>query len=137
VIDALAAMRTLLLADPAITDLCEIRVFAGELPQGEVKDMPRKCIVIVASGGMERTATDPLIRPRFDLYAYAETYYEAGRVDRAIYDTLKTLQRQRVGDALLHSVALSGGPMQVRDPDNGWPIMWRSVSVTADEREIE
>ena len=134
--DVLAALRTVLLADPDVAALCSTRIFAAELPQAEAVNMPRKCVVIVFAGGFERMATDPIVRPRVDVFSYGATVFEAGQVDRAIYDALKALSRETVGEALIHSVALAGGPIMLRDGDAGWPVMVRSMSVSHDERAV-
>lgn len=135
--DPLAALRTVLLADADVATLCGTRVFAAELPKAEAEYMPRTCVVLVYSGGFERVATDPIIRPRVDAYSYGETFHVAGQVDRAVYSALKALRRQKVGEVLIHGVGLAGGPVPLRDSDAGWPVMMRSMSVIADEREIE
>ena len=134
--DVLAAVRTLLLADADVAALCETRVWAAEMPKVEAESMPRPCVVIVYAGGFERMATDPTIRPRVDVYNYGETFHRAGAVDRATYSALKALRRQTVGEALIHGVALAGGPIMLRDSDAGWPVMVRSMSVAADERAV-
>lgn len=135
--DVPVALRLHFLADPAIAALCSTRVYAYELPPAEDKEMPRPVVVIVTAGGIERAATDPIVRPRLDIYSYGETMKRAADVDRAVYDALKALVRTRVDEVLLHSVALSGGPYPLRDGDGRWPVQWRSVTVAADERQIE
>ena len=135
-IDVLAAVRTLLLRDDQVATLCGTRVFAAELPKAEATSMPRECVVIVYSGGFERMATDRRVRPRLDIYSYGGTYHVAGQVDRAVYDALKAVRRETVGEALLHGVALAGGPVMLRDSNAGWPVIVRSMSVSADERTV-
>lgn len=135
--DVLAAVRTYLLADAYVSGLCSTRVFASEFPKSEAPSMPRKMVVIVYSGGFERVATDPMVRPRMDIYSYGETFHEAAKVDGAVYDALKGVSRRRVGEVLLYAVSLAGGPVTLRDSDAGWPVLVRSVSVAADERAIE
>lgn len=134
--DVIAALRLFLSRDVGVTLLVNARVFATELPKEEMKDMPRKSIVLVYAGGVERNCFLPIAGCRIDVWSYGETYHEAGRVDRVVYDVLKALDRQTVGNVLLHGVALSGGPFSVREGRSGWPAQWRSVSVSADEREI-
>jgi hypothetical protein len=135
--DVLAALRTVLLADADVAALCEARVWAAEMPKAEATSMPRCCVVICYAGGFERRATDPIVRPRADVYSYGETFHRAGQVDRAVYSALKALSRERVGEALIHGVFLAGGPVPLRDSDAGWPVMVRSMSVAADERAVE
>jgi hypothetical protein len=137
VTDVLPALRTYLLADDAVAALCSTRVFASELPKAEASSMPRECVVLVGSGGVERFATDTIQRPRVDVYSYGQTFSVARQVDRAVYSALKALMRKRIGEVLIHSVGLSGGPLQLRDGDGDWPVQMRSMTVAADEREIE
>ena len=132
--DIIAAVRSYLLLDAVVPSLVDDRVYAGELPKGETPHMPRKAIVLRYAGGIESNSFVPITRPRIDITSYGETYHEAGTVDRAVYDALKALDRQTVDGVLLHGVALSGGPVMLKDPQTSWPYQWRSITVTADER---
>lgn len=134
-IDILAALLVFLEADVNVSTQVGTRIYAGELPRNEVDFMPRKAAVIRYSGGIDNNSFVPLARPRVDITSYGATYFEAGEVDRAIYTALKELDRETVDNVLLHGVALSGGPMMLKDPQAGWPYQWRSAVVTADERE--
>lgn len=132
--DIIAAVLTFLKADAGVSLLVGSRVYAGEMPRDEMDDMPKKIAIIRYAGGMEHNRFLPIADPRIDVLSYGETYYEAGQVDRAIYDALKALNRRTVDDVLLHGVALSGGPYMLRDGSEGWPYQARSITVTADER---
>ena len=132
--DIIAAVKSFLLLDAAVSPLVNDRVYAGELPKGQTPDMPRKAIVLRYAGGIESNTFVPIARPRIDITSYGETYHEAGRVDRAAYAALKDLDRQTVDGVLLHGVAISGGPLMLKDPQTSWPYQWRSITVTADER---
>ena len=133
--DILAALIVFLKADVDVAGQVGLRIYGGELPRSEVDNMPRKVAVIRYSGGIENNSFVPLARPRVDITSYGATYFEAGEVDRAIYTALKAMDRETVDNALLHGAAMSGGPMMLKDPQAGWPYQWRSVVVTADERE--
>jgi hypothetical protein len=98
--------------------------------------MPRKCVVIVAAGGLQVTHSDSLVNPRFDIWSYGETPYEAGVLDGMVYDVLQAIERRSIAGVLLHSAGLSGGPLGLRDPDTDWPYKVRSINVTADERIV-
>lgn len=135
--DVLVAVRTVLVTDAEVARLSEDRVYAYELPKAQAQYMPRPCVVAIFAGGFERAATDPIVRPRVDVYSYGATYQAAAEVDRAVYDAMKAIRRRRVGEVLIHGVALSGGPLPMRDTDAGWPVFVRSLSVAADERAIE
>jgi len=132
--DIIAAVRRFLLLDEAVPPLVNNRIYAGELPKGQTPDMPRKAIVLRYAGGIETNSFVPIARPRIDITSYGETYHEAGKVDRAVYAALKALDRQTVNGVLLHGIAISGGPLMLKDPQTGWPYQWRSITVTADER---
>ena len=134
--DIIAAVRKYLLLDATVAPLVNDRVYAGELPKEQTPDMPRKAIVLRYAGGIEANTFVPIARPRIDITAYGETYHEAGRVDRAAYTALKKLDRQNVNGVLLHGIAISGGPLMLKDPQTNWPYQWRSITVTADERNI-
>ena len=132
--DIIAALRSFLLLNGAVAPLVDNRIYAGELPKDETPHMPLKAIVLRYAGGIESNTFVPITRPRIDITSYGETYHEAGTVDRAVYDALKALDRQTVDGVLLHGVALSGGPIMLKDPQTNWPYQWRSITVTADER---
>lgn len=132
--DIIAALITFLNADDDITALVNERIYAGELPRSETEYMPRKVVVLRYSGGIEDNSFVPVARPRVDITSYGESYHEAGKVDRAVYTALKAMDRQTTDTVLLHGVALSGGPIMLKDPQTNWPYQWRSATVTADER---
>ena len=132
--DIIAALLSFLNADDDVAALVNGRIYAGELPRSETEHMPRKVAVLRYSGGIEDNSFVPVSRPRIDITSYGESYHEAGKVDRAIFSALKALDRQTVDTVLLHGIALSGGPIMLKDPQTGWPYQWRSTTVTADER---
>jgi len=135
--DILKALIVFLKADSDVTALAGERVYGNEIPPEEFEQrQPHKLALIVQSGGIERNRFLPIAEPRFDVWSFGETYYEAGKLDRAIYDALKALDRKTADNVLLHGIALSGGPFQVRDDRTNWPAKWRSITVSADERII-
>lgn len=134
-IDPLAALRQVLLADPAIQDLCETRVYIAELPPDEVKNQPRKTVLFAPTGGVESRGTSPIMRSRFISYSYGESLVEAGRVDRAVQDCLKHLQRRTVDLALIHAV-FPARSATGRDANTGWPLQYSTMTVIFDEREV-
>lgn len=132
--DVLDALIVFIKADSEVMILAGDRIYGAELPRDETKNMPRKVAVLTEAGGIERNRFLPIAEPRIDIWSYGETYHEAGKLDRAIYQALKDLDRQTTDDVLLHGVALSGGPHSMRDSETGWPLKVRSVTVSADER---
>jgi len=135
-VDVIEAVRALLLGDSDIADLT-VKIYGAELPESENDNMPQKCIILHGAGGYQDRGTTDIVKPRIDAYCYGETYYEAGRVDRAVYDVMKHLSRRTINKVLLHSVACGSGPFQVKHAGTGWPIVWRSYQVTAADIETQ
>jgi hypothetical protein len=135
-VDVLAAVRTFLLADTDVSALTT-KIYVGEFPDTEVENMPQALVVIRGSGGNNNNDYVEIVQPRIDVYNYGTSYANAGSLDLAVYSALKHLMRETVGGVLLHGVACGGGPIQVKHVDTGWPIMWRSYTVTAADIEIE
>lgn len=135
-IDVVLALMEILKADTSVSDLVDDRVYGEELPRDEITsgNMPRKNVVIVSAGGLSTTKTTPTVNPRFDVWCYGETKYEASILDRAVYDAVKNIERVLIRNMLIHSAGLSGGPIPYRDQETGWPAMIRGINVTADER---
>jgi len=131
--DVLSALITHYLTVSAITDLVSTRVFGGRLPDDQVADMPRKCIVLTYAGGLSQFRTHRLQQPRIDHFSYGEDPLEAGRVDRAVCDALIAISRLDVNDTLLHSAAYSDGPYPGVEPEAGWDFMRRAATIKAGE----
>jgi len=133
-IDPLAALRQVLLADRAIQDLCESRVYVGELPPLEADAQARKAVLLAPTGGVERRGSGPIMRTRFTAWCYGESLVEAGRMDRAVQECLGNLSRRTVDLALIHSVFPSRSATG-RDANTGWPLQYSTMTVIFDERE--
>lgn len=136
-IDITIGLMEILKSYISVSDLIEDRVYGEELPRDEIKNMPRKNVVIVSAGGFETTKTTPTVNRRFDIWCYGETKYEASKLDLVVYDAVKNIERVSVINMLIHSAGLSGGPIPYTDPETGWSAMIHSINVTADERQIE
>jgi len=134
-VDYVKALIDYLKADASVSALVGTRVYGGELPVDEIDNQPRKAIVIVLSGGESENDYRGVARPSVDIYCYGENYYEAGEVDRAVYDALKSIDRESVGTVLIHSVVVSGGAIQLRD-DLGWAIMWRGYTLAVGQDSL-
>jgi hypothetical protein len=135
-IDALAAVCNYLLSHSDVTDQVDQRVFGGELPEREIEHMPQKAVVVQYDGGLVVASCLPLSSPRFNIFSYGRSYYEAGEVDRAVYSVLKNLTRTRVGEALLYSVTINSGPFMARDDKTDWHFQWRNATIKAADTEI-
>jgi len=121
--------------DSDISTLVSGRIYGGDLPKSEIESQPRKAILIVLSGGVEDNTYRRVARPNVDIYCYGENYYEAGTVDRAVYEVLKDVDRVSVGDVFFHSVIVAGGAIQLKD-DLGWAIMWRGYTLVVGQDKL-
>jgi hypothetical protein len=135
-IDLLAALIEYLKSDSDIMGLVNDRVYGEKLPRGEIENMPRHNIVIVSAGGIETTKTDPIFTPRYDIWCYGDSLYNAAVLDRIVYAVVKNIQREFINSVLIHSAGLSGGPLPYVDGDTGYCAMIRAITVKADERKI-
>ena len=130
--DVVEALITYLGTVSGVTDLVSTRIWGGDLPESEVTNMPRKNLVIRGSGGPEEMRTARIQRQRVDIFSYGESYYQAGRVDRAVADALLDIARTVANSTLLHSVAY-GGHLFLKIPDSGWEYVMRSALVVVGE----
>ena len=141
--DFLSALRSYLLAQQAVTDLCDQRVFVLALPREEVEadvdgksKMPRRCVVLIASGPDSPNRRRLITEAKVDVVCYGATDFEAAEMERPVAQAFKDLHREIYGGVLLHNATVSAGPFQARDPETFWPAMRRSAIVRADEREV-
>lgn len=141
--DHLSALRKYLLGKADVIALCEQRIFVMALPAEEIIKpgttealMPRKVVVILASGGDANPGMRPIARARTDFVCYGESDFEAARMERPVAEALKTLNRELIDGVLLHNATVAGGPFQARDPETFWPAMRRTAVVRFDEREV-
>ena len=135
-IDVVTGLIEILKNDTDVSDLVGERIYGEELTRDEIENMPRKTIAIVSAGGYDERKQAPTTTPRFDVWCYGETKYEASTLGRAVYDAIKAIDRVTIRNMLIHSAGLSAGPRSYRDPGSGWPAMILTVYVTVDEREI-
>ena len=129
--DVITALVAFLKADAGVAALAATRVFGGELPADQAAAMPRKALVVAASGGANLTAGTYVehASQRFDVFAYGKTPFEAERLRRAAGDALKAMRRQVVASTLIHWVEAAGGWSAQRDPDAAWPAAFQSFQV--------
>lgn len=132
--DILKATLDFLKADAAVVTEVSDRVYGHEIPQTEIdRGAPRKFIVVEESGGVERNRFLRVANPRYTIWNFGATKYEATEVDRAVYEAFKILDRVLQSGVLLHNASL-GGPNNTRDDQTGWPCIRRDVVIQADER---
>jgi len=135
--DPVEAIVAFLAADATVAALVNSRVYGVELPQSQIQSMPRKSIVVRRSGGGGLSAGDRsrvgLSLPRMDVFSYGETPYQASRVDLAAYGALKQMVANNQGACRLLDTQLAGGPIDLREPDTQWPLVFRSYLVAAAE----
>lgn len=131
--DILNAVQDYLLLDEGIADLVVDRVYAGELGEAENNQQPRKAIVVRLEGGDDKIGRAPISRQTIVIYAYADNYYEAGKVDRAVFDALDKLKRKTIGSVFLHCALMSSGSDMTKDNDTGWVAVIRNGTLIADD----
>lgn len=126
--DVIKGLVSFLRGDAALDLLVSDRVYGLELPASEAAAMPRKAVVLKASGGPTITGGSfvKATGQTFDIFSYGETPHESERVRRAVFDALKALQREVSADVLIHWCEPAGGFANLRDPDADWPINFQS-----------
>jgi hypothetical protein len=131
--DPIKAIIDILKANAAVTTLVGTRVFGLELPRPEAASMPRKAIVIQASGGgVFRVGSSDYIKhsdQRIDIFSYGETPFEAQKVRREVVDVLKQAKRQVINGTLIQWINRAGGSLALRDPDTDWPVCFESFQL--------
>lgn len=129
--DLEAGLVTYLKADADLAALLGVRVFGGELPAAETEHMPRKAIVLRASGGVSLTSESHVEHDtqRIDVLAFGETPREAARVLRMAALAMRRLRRSVHGGTLLHWANPASGPSSGREPQTEWPRHFQSFQV--------
>jgi hypothetical protein len=136
VTDFLTALRSYLLGQQAITDLCGRSIYVLAMPKEELELGPHEVVVILASvgklGAMRRTITEA----RVDLVCFGATDLEAAILEMPVAEAMKSLNRELWEGVLLHNATVASGPFQARDPETFWPCMRRQAILRADERKV-
>jgi len=133
--DVVEALITHLKTVSAVTTLVSTRIWGGDIQRAEITSMPRKNIVITESGRPEEFRTHTVQRQRVDIYSYGESYYQAGRVDRAVADALMAISRTTANSTLIHSVGYSGR-ISLKIPESGWEYYMRSAMIYVGETAV-
>jgi hypothetical protein len=135
--DFMSALRSYLLAQDTVTNLCGSSVYVLMLPNIEITGLkPHKCVVLLSSGGTLGGMRRSILEARVDVVCYGETDWDAAAMERPVADALKQLVRQVYNSTLLHGCTVASGPYQARDPETFWPCMRRQIILRADEREV-
>jgi hypothetical protein len=134
--DFLSALRTYLLGQKDVTDLCGKSVYVLAMPSEEIEAGAHKVVVLLASGGRLGATKRTTSEARMDTVCFGETDFEAMQLDMVVAEALKVLSREYVGGVLLHNATVASGPFQARDPDTFWPCMRRQAILRADERKV-
>jgi len=138
------AVVALLKSDEGVDGLVDGRVFG---PPGKSQNdplrvemrswgnVPRKTIVIMASGGAGSGAgarsRARWVQNRIDLRCYGETPHGADILHNAVYRTMTELQGFTSGDIRLIDAVVGGGPLPGRDSDADWPYTMGVYMVSA------
>lgn len=129
--DPVAALAAILLAAPGAPVDLGGRVFGGELPAAQAGAMPRRAIVIRASGGVSLTngsyAEHDTVR--VDLFAYGKTPQEAAALCAWAALALRRVERVVAAQTLVHWVGSAGGYSSGREPGTEWPRAFQSFQV--------
>ena len=143
--DFLSALRAYLLGCQAVTVLLNSDVNVGPTQSVYVLALPaeeiatgkaHKIVVLLSSGGSLGKMRNSITEARVDIVCYGETDFEAAKLDRAVAESAKQLQRQLYLNVLLHGATVASGPLQARDPELFWPAVRRQYILRADEREV-
>ncbi len=130
----LEAIKDFLQADAdVLASVGANKVFGAELPEDETANMPQKCLVVSAVGGPPDRGFIRIQTIRVDIKGYGETPFEAWEPFLAAKNALKAMVRSVQGTVLIHDGTIMGGPLQIRDNDQEWPLVMGSFDVTVSE----
>lgn len=129
--DLIAGLVALLLADTAVAAIADARVFGGELPPAESRNMPRGALVVTASGGFSLTGGSYAEHDtgRVDLFAYGATPNEASQLLAAGALAMRRIQRTVSEGVVIHWAQPAGGVTGGRDQALAWPRAFQSFQV--------
>lgn len=136
--DPIEALVAYLKADAGVATLVGTRVFGEELPPAEAVSMPRKAVVLQASGGPSLMAGSYVKHDtvRVDAFSYGETRYQAAQLRLAVREAFKIMRRVVYADTLLHWANDAGGLVGDRDRDALWPRVFQSFQVFYAEEKV-
>ncbi len=127
--DPIAAVVEYLKVQAAVTDLTERRIFGDALPP--VALMPDFAYVIRWSGGGIFEESARIIRPRFEVRAYAKTDQEAARLYWRVFGILHGIENLIVGNARILSILFDPAPVALIDDTLDTPFKLGFMNVIA------
>lgn len=131
--DVIAAVRGYLLADADVLELSAGRVYGVQIPPANIGAMPTATVVVKRAGGPGDASRIPWSRSRIDVFCYAATPSLAATLELAVFQALKLLDTALIGNAKLFDAIILTGPIDLREPDTGWPSVIRSYLVSMNE----
>lgn len=137
-VDPIAALRGFYLAQSDVAALVGTRVFGGEIPPSETRNMPRQCLLIQDAGSLGTFGeANRFGDVRIDLACYGATAYEAWQLRQTVKLATKERLRRVVHEGvLLHWMVQAGGVGHLVDPQTGWPYHLTSWQLLAAEVEV-
>lgn len=124
--DPIEEIRTLLLADAAVTALAGERVFGGGLNLKVATAMPQASVVIKPSGGPGRRGYQKWRVTRIDTLCYGATLKESDTLHRNVREVLEQMNRPT---PTLFSAEVSSDGSNAIDPIEQWPLCFASYLV--------
>lgn len=130
----IVAAKDWLLADPAIDEATDGRVYAHELPDDEAPAMPRRAVVVSAAGGFTDGLPGAMDRTRADARSYGATPDDAFALAVLVRRRMNALTRWVAPSGLVLSGGLrQGSYIPLREQIGGWPFVLRSYVLTHPE----
>jgi hypothetical protein len=135
--DIIAALVQLVSADATVAGLVE-KVYGNEIPVGAAEgDLGNNVVVRYAPGtSLMSQSTMEHDTQNIDVLCYGKNSGEANRVYRAVFPVLRSIQRDVVGNTLIHWANPVGGAISQREPDVAWPAVVQTFQVFFAHRAV-
>jgi hypothetical protein len=132
--DPVAALVSLLLADPKISAEVGNRAWGIEMPREEARNQPSKGLVVQPAGGTASVGGYLAhTTMRLDVLAFGATPHEAYVLSCLVRGVLRGARRQVVtvegAPVLLHWLEEAGGQTSGRDPQTQWPVVTQAFQI--------
>lgn len=133
-LDVILALASFLEADSNVFVKASTRIFPAELPEKEIKKMPRHAIVLRSlAGGAGPGGTLELEGVIVDVISYGKTMEKAAALRWNTYRALKHMERVIYNSVLLHSADRISAPESLRDVETNWPACRETWEILASE----
>ena len=108
----------------------------GEMNGAIAALMPRRAIVVTASGGPEILGLNhDLAQGRMDVRCYGATLADAWELNDVVYEVLRYNGRRAMNGKTVHAIWPSGGGIQGRDQDVDAPFVFTEYTmIIAEDR---